>query len=523
MKLRKLNDVVPSKKQKGQQEDLKQHAGSLALERALLAAIPDTLPVGVWIADRDGRIIKKNKAADRIWAGDAPLCKSIDEYTEYVAWYFDSGKMLSLEDYPFVKVLRTGQPVEPVELTIRRFDGSNMAIRAFAAPVPDEHGRMLGMVGINVDITDRMQMVDELRRHKISLERLVEERTKELKHSESSYRILVENIPMYIVQYGTDFRVRYVCPRGLTDFGYGRQIIGKTLEEIGIPQEYCDLFQRHLTEALTSGKSVSFEVQFPDKQGAVRDMLNQITPVYNENGRVESLLSIVQDITDRKKTEADLLRLDRLNTVGEMAAAIGHEVRNPLTTVRGYLQIMQRKNEYAEHREQLNIMIDELDRANGIISDYLSLAKNKIAEFKRGSLNDSLIALFPLLRADALLTGCSVELNTSPVPDINYDEKELRQLVLNLTRNAIEATPVGGTVTISTSFEGGRVVLALHDNGRGIPKHIIKKIGTPFLTTKTNGTGLGLSVCYRIVERHHAKIEVKSSREGTTFFIKFPV
>ncbi|MDR7865434.1 MAG: PAS domain S-box protein [Sporomusaceae bacterium] len=498
-------------------------ANSLAVERARLAAIPDNLPVGVWVADQNGRIIQKNKAADIIWSGDAPLCKSIDEYTEYVAWYADSGKRLSLKDYPFVKVLQTGHPTEPVELTIRRFDGSSRVIRAYAAPITDERGQMHGLVGINVDITDRKQMEDELRRHKENLEGLVKERTRELKHSERAYRMLVENIPTYIVQYGTDFRIRYVSPQGLRDFGYDSAIIGKTLPEIGIPQEYCELFHRHMTEALQSGTAVVFEVQFPDKQGAVRDMLNQITPEYNENGRIESLLSIVQDITDRKKTEADLLRLDRLNTVGEIAAAIGHEVRNPLTTVRGYLQIMQRKKEYTEHGEQLSIMIDELDRANAIISDYLSLAKNKIAEFKRGSLNDLLTAFFPLLQADALLSGCSVELKTSPLPDINFDEKELRQLVLNLTRNALEASPAGGTVTISTSFEGGRVILALQDTGRGIPKHIIKKIGTPFLTTKENGTGLGLSVCYRIAERHHAKIDVNSSHEGTTFFIKFPV
>jgi PAS domain-containing protein len=231
----------------GQLDELAELASSQAVKRAILAAIPDNLPVGVWVADPNGRIIHKNKAADSIWAGDAPLCKGIDEYTEYAAWYIDSGKRLSLEDYPFVKVLRTGQPAEPVELTIRRFDGSSMAIRAFAAPIIDGHGQTLGLVGINVDITDRKQMEDELRRHKDNLEELVEERTKELKHSERAYRMLVENIPMYIVQYGTDFRVRYVSPQGLRDFGYDSTIIGKTLEEIGIAQEYCDLFHRHLT------------------------------------------------------------------------------------------------------------------------------------------------------------------------------------------------------------------------------------------------------------------------------------
>ena len=166
-------------------------------------------------------------------------------------------------------------------------------------------------------------------------------------------------------------------------------------------------------------------------------------------------------------------------------------------------------------------MIEELDRANTIISEYLSLAKNKVTNLKCGNLNDLLAALFPLLQADASQAGQAVALMTNPVPALAFDEKELRQLVLNLVRNGLEATPAGGTVTIMSYREEGSIVLAVQDTGRGIPDSVVGRIGTPFVTTKENGTGLGLSVCYRVAQRHNAKIDFTTGRSGTTFFVRF--
>lgn len=228
-----------------------------------------------------------------------------------------------------------------------------------------------------------------------------------------------------------------------------------------------------------------------------------------------------RDISEKKNMEAQLARLERLNLLGEMAASIGHEIRNPLTTVRGYLQWFQRKEKYAEHLEQFGIMIDEIDRANGIINEYLSLAKNKAVEFKLTNINRILTVLFPLLQADALCYGHNIQLELSNVADITLDEKEIRQLILNLVRNGHEAIPFKGTVTISTYLDNDVIVLAVKDTGSGIPGEVLSKLGTPFVTTKESGTGLGLAVCYRIAERHNAKIEVETSAEGTIVFVKF--
>jgi PAS domain S-box-containing protein len=238
------------------------------------------------------------------------------------------------------------------------------------------------------------------------------------------------------------------------------------------------------------------------------------------NGEV-CLLCTINDITERVQMLNEMARFDRLNLVGEMAASIAHEVRNPLTTVRGFLQLFQRKEDLAAQRPHIGIMIEELDRANSIVTEFLSLAKNKRIELVSHSLNAIITKLYPLLQADALASGKTIDLQLEEVPNFLLDENEIRQCILNLVRNGLEAVPVKGLVLIRTWAEADAVILAVQDNGAGIPPEVMAKFGTPFLTTKDKGTGLGIPICYRIAERHHAKIEINTGAKGTTFLLKF--
>ncbi len=169
-------------------------------------------------------------------------------------------------------------------------------------------------------------------------------------------------------------------------------------------------------------------------------------------------------------------------------------------------------------------MIEELDRANAIITEFLSLAKNAPPDLKKQSIDSILIALLPLIQTDAAKYGIAISLNLSDTPEINLDEKEIRQLVLNLVRNGIEAMPRhGGELTIKTRKNKDKVVLIIKDRGKGIPPGVLDKLGAPFLTTKEKGAGLGLPVCYRIAESHNARIEIKTGKRGTTFMVSFQV
>ncbi|WP_018087050.1 ATP-binding protein [Desulfurispora thermophila] len=216
-----------------------------------------------------------------------------------------------------------------------------------------------------------------------------------------------------------------------------------------------------------------------------------------------------------------MARLDRLKLIGEMAASIGHEIRNPMTTVRGFLQLLSRQEEFAAHRGHFRLMIEELDRANAIITEYLSLARSKSAARGSHNLSHIVSALLPLLQAHASELGHDLVVQLESLPELLLDEKEIRQLILNLVRNGLEAMDKKGVLTIRTCQQEDEVVLVVQDEGRGMVPGVLEKIGPPFFSTKENGTGLGLAVCYSIAARHDARLEIDTGPAGTTVRVRF--
>ncbi|MDR3542082.1 MAG: ATP-binding protein [Desulfosporosinus sp.] len=267
-------------------------------------------------------------------------------------------------------------------------------------------------------------------------------------------------------------------------------------------------------------------------------MIHSIAKVeFDENGIPQKVLGVIQDITMRKlsekkikqyeeetlknKMEHEMARLQGLSLIGEVAAGIGHEIRNPMTTVRGYLQLLGSKEEFSMYNGQFSLMIDELDRANSIITEFLSLAKDRVVELKVQSLKEIVEHIFPLIQADGLISDKYIQLELDEVEEIPLDKKEIHQLILNLVLNGSQAMSPGGTMKIRTFMDKGDIVLAVQDDGKGIAPEVLEKMGTPFFTTKDNGTGLGLAVCYSIVARHNAKIDIETGLTGTTFFVRF--
>jgi len=302
--------------------------------------------------------------------------------------------------------------------------------------------------------------------------------------------------------------------------GYDHEeVIGRTSLEIGF---WLNPLERDLLkQSIVAGQSVrDMEIVFGNIYGEQK--LGLLSAEGLDIDGKPCLLSVLTDITELRRMEVEMTRLDRLNLVGEMAASIGHEIRNPMTTVRGYLQIMRENKDNIQELEYFNLMIEELDRANAIITDFLSLAKNKMVDMKPGDLNAIINKLLPLIQAKALSRDQYIKLELGEIPYLLLDNKEVHQLILNLVNNGLESMSLPGYVTIKTYMEDEAVVLAVQDQGQGIDPSLLDKLGTPFLTTKDNGTGLGLAVCYRIAEQHNAKIDVETSINGSTFYLKFP-
>lgn len=346
-----------------------------------------------------------------------------------------------------------------------------------------------------------------------------------LAQKESQYRLLAENAVdiIYLYKVIPQVKVEYISPAVTAVTGYTPEEYyndPNLLMNMIHPDDKLNLDD--FIENLPEVGSLPLTVRILRKDQTISWVEQNIVPVIDQAGRLVSLEGIIRDVTARKNLEQSMSRLDRMNMIGEMAANVAHEIRNPLTTVRGYLQIMGNKQEFIGYKDRFELMIGELDRTNAIIREYLSLAKNKLLELKSHDLNNSITSLLPLLEADAIATKANVTLALADdIPQVFLDENEIRQLLLNLVRNGLEAMPSGGTLHISTYLDKEQVVLSVSDQGSGIPAHILENLGTPFLTTKETGTGLGLPVCYRIAARHNATIEVETTDKGTTFYVRF--
>jgi len=301
--------------------------------------------------------------------------------------------------------------------------------------------------------------------------------------------------------------------------GYRREeIIGRSHDFL-----WVDPIDREnaLKQIYRFGYIENFEYRYKKKSGEIGYIIISVNSLNIEGS--DYLIASGIDVTELKRYQQEMARLDRLNLIGEMAASLGHEIRNPLTAIRGFLQMIGNKAEYDKDRVFFDLMIEELDRANGIISEYLGMAKDKRVDLQLKALDQVVISLYPMILSNANQNEIMVRLEISKVPQALVDEMEIRQLILNMARNALEAMSEGGVLTIGTRLEEGKIVLFIEDEGCGLAPEIQDKLGTPFVTTREKGTGLGLAVCYSIAARHQAKIDYETSSQGTTFNIRFPI
>lgn len=347
------------------------------------------------------------------------------------------------------------------------------------------------------------------------------ETLEELEESRNSYATLYDFAPVGYVTFDYKGCIREINLTGAALIGMERSLlIGAPMSSVVVKSD-LKLFLDHLRRCRRSREKVITDLSLVRKNGPLVQVQLLSVPIQSAGSTPSYYRTIITDITERKRLDKELSRLERLNLIGELAASIAHEIRNPMTTVRGFLDLFKWKNEFLKHKEHFDLMTDELDRANSIITEFLSLAKNKAVSLKYHNLNIIVKALYPLLQADALRTGINFELNLGDIPDLLVDEKEMRQIVFNLTYNGFQAMSSGGTLTITTYVDSEAVVLAVRDEGTGIQPDLLEKLGTPFLTTKESGTGLGLAVCYSIAARHKAIIKVETGIQGTTFLIRF--
>ncbi|MGO4886537.1 ATP-binding protein [Anaerobacillus sp. MEB173] len=243
------------------------------------------------------------------------------------------------------------------------------------------------------------------------------------------------------------------------------------------------------------------------------------------NGKVIALFVMVEDITEKKKTEELMLKSEKLSVVSRLAAGVAHEIRNPLTSVKGFLQMMNEST--SVNKDYMTIVVSEINRVELIIQEFLSLAKPHHENlFESRNLAKTLKDVTDLLRTNAILDNVDI---TLVVQDdrtrIDCIESQLKQVVINLIQNAMEATGSNGRIAVEMhNVNNETVCIRVIDNGCGIPKERLHRLGEPFYSTKEKGTGIGLMVCFKIIEQHNGSMTFFSDEgQGTIVEISLPV
>ncbi|MEH7491525.1 ATP-binding protein [Neobacillus niacini] len=285
--------------------------------------------------------------------------------------------------------------------------------------------------------------------------------------------------------------------------------------------KYCEVSDEETWENRTVTRCEEV-VPLPDGTSKIFDTIK--VPLFHEDGTREGLVIIGRDITTLRQTEERLSRTEKLSVVGELSASVAHEIRNPLTSLKGFVQLLQMEDD--KHQDYYQIMLDELNRINHIVGELLLLAKPQHLKYSKLAIQKILNDVISLLAVEATLYNVQIESNF-PKEDIiiECEPNQLKQLFINLIKNSIEASRSDSKISISLGLiDDNRLGITIQDQGCGISKERLQKIGEPFYSSKEKGTGLGLTVSYKIVQSHKGTIIFDSEIDhGTTVNITLPV
>lgn len=347
--------------------------------------------------------------------------------------------------------------------------------------------------------------VDELRTNKEYLESFINNTTD---------AIVAHDLKGNILRYNKAFEEMF----GWTS----QEPLGQIL--LTVPDDLLKETERFWEKVESGGQVSGFETLRLRKDKSIIDVSVTISPIRNNRGEIVSLACISRDITERKKTEDLLRKSEKLSAVGQLAAGVAHEVRNPLTTIKGFVQILQKRA--PENEGSYEIMLSEVNRIESIINEYLLLAKPQVTKIHKKDFRELLQKIVKLVDTQAVLN--KVQITTrfqSDIPLIECDENQIKQVFINIVQNAVDAMPDGGEINISVKMaDWNKVLVRINDQGCGIPEERIAKLGEPFYTTKEKGTGLGLMVSYKIIENHRGSINVSSKPgDGTIVEVILPI
>ncbi len=490
-------------KRRQMEEDLRCNEEKL---RRMFESIAD----GITITDLNGIIIDVNEKAMEI--NGCRLRRNMigKSALEFIAPHDRERARANME-----KTLKEGS-LKNVKYALLRSDGSEFRGALSASVLKDASGEPTGFIAVIRDITDQEKAEEKL---------LI---------SENKYRTLLENLPQKIFlkdtgsvyiscneNYARDLKIRPEEITGKTDYDF-------------YPQELAEKYREDDRKVVKSGKIIEVEEKYI-RNGQERWVHTVKSPVKDDKGKVRAVLGIFWDITEQKqaiaekeKLHAQLIQSDKMAAVGQLAGGVAHELNSPLTAILGNTQLLLTETDPSHQwYNELKEIEESVKRCQEITSNLLDFSRQEGYRFRKTDVHSIIEKTLALCERNILAENIEIlRVYTHDLPSVMGSPRHLQQVFLNLILNAKDAMPEGGKLTITTSrrsqvikeTEAGReegwIEISIADSGRGIKKDHLSRVFEPFFTTKEKGTGMGLSVSYRIIQNHNGEIVAESEGEG---------
>ncbi|WP_332695760.1 PAS domain S-box protein [Halalkalibacter lacteus] len=478
----------------------KEENETVKAEKEKLEVLINSMVDFVNFKDGQGRWTQANEFALKLFQIDHVdyVGKKDSELGAYSSFYKEAFDYCETSDEEAWKIGKVSRCVEQVPIP----DGSMKTFDTIKIPLFNQDGSRKELVVMGRDITEQVNA------------------EKQLEESRQNYKSLFEYNPELVYIVNHQGQAIELNPMFKILTGYDpNEFIGKSILPI-ISNEHKRETKVAFLNILNQKKScVNKEVTIIRKDGDKRILRCTFVPTVI-NHQVVGAIGYATDITKEKETEERLRKTEKLSVVGELAASVAHEIRNPLTSIKGFIQFMQANDE--KQNFYYRIMLDELERINQISSELLALGKPREVKFETCDISSIFESVMWLLESQANLYSVEIEYNKDDdLPSIECEPNQLKQLFINIIKNSIEADST--KIKIHVSLQGEQLHVNIKDDGNGIDDERIQRLGEPFYSSKEKGTGLGLTVSYKIIQSHRGHIQFESKlKKGTSVTIILP-
>ncbi|MFB1083403.1 PAS domain-containing protein [Jeotgalibacillus sp. JSM ZJ347] len=401
------------------------------------------------------------------------------------------------------------------EMLNQKKDGSPLWVNSTIVPMFDDEGRPFRYFIYKVDVTDKIEMKEKLDETEEKL-RLTVSEMNYLKHvlDQSSMVTIIDRnrTILYLNERAAELMKRSPL-----------EIIGKPVDNLNA-RCHPDSFYDEMWETLYRGEIWSGDIQTKDKEGETKWTSTRVFPMIGPSGEATRFIFVSQDITQAKEAEQLVLRSEKLSVLGELAAGIAHEIRNPLTSLKGFTALLEEGETSTEKKAYLSVLKSEIDRIEYTVNELMMLAKPQKSEMRLVKIEELVRSVCAFLQPE--LTMKNIELSCDgkkSTAEVLCESNQIKQVVMNVLKNAIEAMKQGGRIHVSYLYHEKTMSIVVEDDGEGMSEEVLKKIDTPFFTTKQTGNGLGIPMCQNIMKLHRGEMKISSTPgAGTTVELILP-